>query len=533
MMTISLASPPDGARQRQSRVVAACLRAAYAWSERESRPGAMREIARMTGVVMEALGPGRGPASPMALIGCLRRPLGELVTLAGEEPGSADDAITEAVLLDSDRLADAAYDMACEYAQQLTTAAETAAWLPSWTRMRAEQVENEAFSALVESGDKDAYTRARRLIVEYPAGDAGGTVRADRRGQGTVPRQVLGPVRRPAVHGPGRQLVVALPGLPVADDRHGRGRALPVPAPPGRLPGHPGTSRDTAAAAAHRRPRPGHAPRARPGRRRRLRRPRRVALSSSSPAPRNSGSPRTWRSSAPTSGCGRRWTPTTCTSARARWSAAWTSRSTAQRAGSSRTSAAGSRAQRSCSRNPTSTRPTSSPRRCRPSRSSPRPCCAARSGKPPSGGSNDLARHAVPPGAPERHPVGGGHGRRVLPRGGNSRRRQAGDPRDGLLRARRAPRSLVRVAPAARRAPAPVRAGCCGTGTTRSPTPRSPGRCWTACSWPGTCPAARRPATTPRPAPSSWPPACRWSTSPTHAWTSSRRSTARRTAACP
>jgi len=170
-MTISLASPPDGARQRQSRVVAACLRAAYAWSERESRPGAMREIARMTGVVMEALGPGRGPASPMQLVACLRRPLGELVTLAGEEPGSADDAITAAVLLDGDRLADAAYDMACEYAQQLTTAAETAAWLPSWTRMRAEQVENEAFSALVESGDKDAYTRARRLIVEYPAGE--------------------------------------------------------------------------------------------------------------------------------------------------------------------------------------------------------------------------------------------------------------------------------------------------------------------------------------------------------------------------
>jgi hypothetical protein len=171
MMTISLASPPDRARQRQSRVVAACLRAAYAWAERESRPAAMREIARMTGVVMEALGPGHGPASPMQLVSCLRRPLGELVTLAGEEPGSADDAITAAVLLDGDRLSDAVYDMACEYAEQLTAAAETAAWLPPWTRMRAEQVENEAFSALVESGDKDTYTRARQLIVEYPAGE--------------------------------------------------------------------------------------------------------------------------------------------------------------------------------------------------------------------------------------------------------------------------------------------------------------------------------------------------------------------------
>ena len=170
-MTIELASSPGGIRQRQSRIVAACLRAGYAWSQREARPGAMREIARMTGVVMEAVGPGQGPASPMQLVACLRRPLGELVILAGQEPGGADDAITAAILLDGDSLADAAYDLACEYAQQLTTAAETAAWLPSWTRMRAEQVENAAFSALVESGDKDAYTRARRLIVEYPAGD--------------------------------------------------------------------------------------------------------------------------------------------------------------------------------------------------------------------------------------------------------------------------------------------------------------------------------------------------------------------------
>jgi hypothetical protein len=170
-MTIELASPPDGTRQRQSRVVAACLRAAYSWSERETRPGAMREIARMTGVVMEAAGPGHGPTSPMQLVACLRRPLGELTLLAGQDPDAADDAITAAVLLDGDRLADAVYDLACEYAQQLTTAPETAAWLPSWTTMRAEQVQNAAFSALVESGDKDAYTRARRLITEYPAGD--------------------------------------------------------------------------------------------------------------------------------------------------------------------------------------------------------------------------------------------------------------------------------------------------------------------------------------------------------------------------
>ena len=256
-MTISLASPPDGARQRQSRVVAACLRAAYAWSERESRPGAMREIARMTGVVMEALGPGRGPASPMQLVECLRRPLGELVTLAGEEPGSADDAIAAAVLLDGDRLADAVYDMACEYAQQLTTAAETAAWLPSWTRMRAEQVENEAFSALVESGDKDAYTRARRLIIEYPAGE-----REELSAQ-IVAARARCPVKYSALSAdqqytaPGGSWWWPCPACRWPMAVTGETGALPVPAPPGRLPGRPGTGRVTAAAAAHRRPRPG------------------------------------------------------------------------------------------------------------------------------------------------------------------------------------------------------------------------------------------------------------------------------------
>jgi hypothetical protein len=167
-LTIELADPPGAAGQRQSRVVAACLRAACAWSERESRPAAMREVARMTGVVMEALGPGRGPVTPMTLIECLRRPLGELASLAGGDPG---EEIAAAVLLDGDQLADAVYDLACEYALPLTPDAETAPWLPSWTNMRAEQVENQAFTVLKEAGDDAAYARARRFLIEHPAGD--------------------------------------------------------------------------------------------------------------------------------------------------------------------------------------------------------------------------------------------------------------------------------------------------------------------------------------------------------------------------
>jgi hypothetical protein len=166
-MTLNLADPPSSVRQRQARVVAASLRAAYAWSERKAHPGAMREIARMTGVVMEALGPGHGPAAPMQLVGFLRRPLGDLLTLTGD----TDDPVAEAVLLSpDDRLADTAYDIACEYARQLTQTM-TAGWLPSWTRMRAEQIQNEVFAALVESGDPGGYVLARRFLIDHPATD--------------------------------------------------------------------------------------------------------------------------------------------------------------------------------------------------------------------------------------------------------------------------------------------------------------------------------------------------------------------------
>jgi hypothetical protein len=166
-MTLNLASPPGSVRQRQARVVAASLRAAYAWSERKAQPGAMREIARMTGVVMEALGPGHGPAAPMQLVEFLRRPLSDLLALTGD----ADDPVAEAVLLSpGDRLTDVAYDMACEYARQLTQTM-AAGWLPSWTRMRAEQIQNEVFAALVESGDPGSYVLARRFLIGHPASD--------------------------------------------------------------------------------------------------------------------------------------------------------------------------------------------------------------------------------------------------------------------------------------------------------------------------------------------------------------------------
>jgi hypothetical protein len=64
---------------RRGRVVTAAVRAAFAWSAGDRDVRAFREIARMTGVVMEALGPGQGPVTPGELVTALQRPLGEIL----------------------------------------------------------------------------------------------------------------------------------------------------------------------------------------------------------------------------------------------------------------------------------------------------------------------------------------------------------------------------------------------------------------------------------------------------------------------
>ena len=46
--------------ERRAVVTTAALRSAVAWSRRADEPRAWREVARMTGVVMGAFGPGAG-----------------------------------------------------------------------------------------------------------------------------------------------------------------------------------------------------------------------------------------------------------------------------------------------------------------------------------------------------------------------------------------------------------------------------------------------------------------------------------------
>lgn len=151
--------------QRQERVIAASIRAAYAWTVREQfAQYAMKEICRMTGVVVEAHGPGRAPTGPMALVEALRRPLSELSL-----PGYETDFTAIKVLDAKDRLTDDAYNLAAEFACSLSRDSErTEAWLPRWTRMRADRVSREVFRKLVESGDQEVYVNSRRFIVENP-----------------------------------------------------------------------------------------------------------------------------------------------------------------------------------------------------------------------------------------------------------------------------------------------------------------------------------------------------------------------------
>ncbi|MFE3383412.1 hypothetical protein ACFXMP_46875, partial [Streptomyces anulatus] len=105
-MTHWLTGPRDDPAERAHRVVAAALRAAYAWTVRRHQNDAMREVARMTGVVMEAHGPGLGPTTPLDFIESLRKRLGLMPVLAR----NADEAIARTVLLDGeDRLTAEAY----------------------------------------------------------------------------------------------------------------------------------------------------------------------------------------------------------------------------------------------------------------------------------------------------------------------------------------------------------------------------------------------------------------------------------------
>ncbi|MEV0675978.1 hypothetical protein AB0I60_05580 [Actinosynnema sp. NPDC050436] len=160
-MTHSIVGPPTS----WERALIASLRAAYAWSVRSSERRAMHEVARMTGVVMAAHGPGVGPVTPREFAKALHGRLGLLPAIAD----CGDEEIADAVLLSGDCLTDVAFDLACEYAAPLGEAIDKATWMPSWTRMRAEQIQQATYSAMIGSGKQEVYVDSRKFLIEHPA----------------------------------------------------------------------------------------------------------------------------------------------------------------------------------------------------------------------------------------------------------------------------------------------------------------------------------------------------------------------------
>lgn len=168
-MSVTIEHPNARAgTDRRDRVVTACLRAAVAWSRQRDSPQALAELSRMVGVVMYALGPGKGPVTPSELLDALARPLEELLDLCGE---AGDQVLDGLVLLDeAGSLNDAALGSGCEFVDEVFHHATAPEWMPRWAWMRAEQIEQDTFRRLV-SGSEEQYRTARRFLIDHPAGE--------------------------------------------------------------------------------------------------------------------------------------------------------------------------------------------------------------------------------------------------------------------------------------------------------------------------------------------------------------------------
>lgn len=150
-------------------VATAALRAAVAWTMRDTQAHAWRELSRMTGVVSYVLGPGLGPAGPLELVELLHKPLSRLLGAVGH-PSELGDLV---LLGPDEQLTDAAIEVGCEYTQALFENVDDPGqrWLPSWAWQRAEQVQRLVFESLISSGDEQHYATTRRFLIEHPAGD--------------------------------------------------------------------------------------------------------------------------------------------------------------------------------------------------------------------------------------------------------------------------------------------------------------------------------------------------------------------------
>ena len=144
------------------------LRAAKAWSLRDTEPQAWREISRMYGVLLSFLPPGEGPATPIEMIENLRRPMRDWVSLPWntlpEELGAFP------ILGSDDDLTGEAIEYGSEYTEALFEDHEAGTdWIPRWAAQTFEKVERSVYMVLVSAG-QDEYVSTRQLLIEVPAG---------------------------------------------------------------------------------------------------------------------------------------------------------------------------------------------------------------------------------------------------------------------------------------------------------------------------------------------------------------------------
>lgn len=159
--------PSDAVLYRRRVLTSAAVRAGYAHTCRYEEPAARREIARMTGVVMSVCGPGRGPATPSALVEALHQ---RLECIAPEIFEGAPEG--RLVVLEDGRLSDDVYGVGCEDVVELLSGGVDPGrgWLPKWAWMHAELVENEAFRRINDGATDAEYTAHRAFVIRQPAG---------------------------------------------------------------------------------------------------------------------------------------------------------------------------------------------------------------------------------------------------------------------------------------------------------------------------------------------------------------------------
>ncbi|MFE1174259.1 hypothetical protein [Streptomyces sp. NPDC058773] len=153
--------------RRRTMLVSAAIRMGYAWTVRRDEPRAWREIMSMAGVVNAILGPDREALRPSELVDQLSRyPLRRIAPEVFQ-----DDPLGRLTVLEWDELSDDVYSDGCSAIVELLEQGDRGrGWMPSWTWLQQEIVQNEAFLKIKTGASDEDYVARRRFVIDTPAG---------------------------------------------------------------------------------------------------------------------------------------------------------------------------------------------------------------------------------------------------------------------------------------------------------------------------------------------------------------------------